>query len=69
MSDKKTTLKDLSYEELIEKLDSCVSKLDDSDLPLEEAINAYKEGLEISNLCKEKLESAKKVVVSKMENN
>lgn len=64
----KKELKDLSYEELIARLDECVSKLDNSDLPLEEAINAYKEGLEITNECKDRLEKAKAVVVTKMDN-
>ena len=64
----KNDLKDLSYEELIKKLDECVEKLEDKDLSLDEAINTYKEGLEISQLCKEKLEVAKQAVVVKMEN-
>lgn len=61
--------KNISFEELLSELDMAVTKLESKDLSLEEAIETYKKGLELSNECKKKLENAKSVVVTKMEEN
>ncbi|WP_242218857.1 exodeoxyribonuclease VII small subunit [Bacillus cereus group sp. BfR-BA-01380] len=45
----------LSFEEAIAKLEQIVSKLEQGDVPLEEAISYFKEGMELSKLCDEKL--------------
>lgn len=45
----------LSFEEAITKLEQLVSKLEQGDVPLEEAISYFKEGMELSKLCDEKL--------------
>ncbi|MCM3586386.1 exodeoxyribonuclease VII small subunit [Mesobacillus maritimus] len=47
--------KELTFEEAMEKLEVIVEKLEEGDVPLEEAISFYKEGMELSKLCHNKL--------------
>ncbi|MEW8986698.1 MAG: exodeoxyribonuclease VII small subunit [Bacillus sp. (in: firmicutes)] len=44
-----------TFEEAMEKLESLVDRLEEGDVPLEEAISIYKEGMELSKLCHDKL--------------
>ncbi|MCK9537447.1 MAG: exodeoxyribonuclease VII small subunit [Bacilli bacterium] len=55
------------FEELLKELEEIVKALESGDLTLEESIEKYQRGMELSALCKEKLLSAKEVVVQKME--
>ena len=41
----------------MEQLDTIVERLEEGDVPLEEAISIYKEGMELSNLCHDKLKN------------
>ncbi len=59
--------KEMSFEELLQELDKAVEKLESKDLSLDEAIETYKKGLELSNKIKTVLENAKNVIVTKME--
>jgi exodeoxyribonuclease VII small subunit len=45
----------LSFEEAMEKLEVLVDRLEEGDVPLEEAISIYKDGMELSKLCHVKL--------------
>lgn len=45
----------LSFEEAMEKLEVLVDRLEEGDVPLEEAISIYKDGMELSKLCHDKL--------------
>ncbi len=47
----------LSFEEAMEQLETIVDRLEEGDVPLEEAISIYKNGMELSKLCHEKLKS------------
>jgi len=47
----------LSFEEAMTKLEQIVDKLEEGDVPLEEAIIFYKEGMELSKLCHDKLKN------------
>ncbi|MBB6444870.1 exodeoxyribonuclease VII small subunit [Bacillus benzoevorans] len=49
--------KTLSFEEAMEQLEIIVDRLEEGDVPLEEAISIYKNGMELSKLCHEKLKS------------
>lgn len=62
-------MEDKKFEDLLKELDECVSALENKDLSLEEAIETYKKGLDLSNRLKTILENAKEVVVTKMEGN
>lgn len=52
-----TNEKALTFEEAMTKLEQIVDKLEEGDVPLEKAILFYKEGMELSKLCHDKLKS------------
>lgn len=58
--------KNKMFEEMLKELDEIVKELESGNLTLEEAIKKYERGLELSKMCKEKLLSAKEVVLQKM---
>lgn len=47
----------LSFEEAMKGLEQIVDRLEEGDVPLEEAIAIYKEGMELSKYCHDKLKS------------
>jgi len=47
-----------SFEETLQKLEEIVSRLENGDISLEESINIFKEGVELTKFCKEKLNEA-----------
>lgn len=51
-----------SFEDYMLRLQEIVSKLQAGDLPLNESLSIYKEGLECSRFCREYLEKAKKEI-------
>ena len=59
----------MKFEELLNELNIIVKELESGSLSLEESIEKYKRGMELSNLCKTKLMEAKEVVVTKMNEN
>jgi exodeoxyribonuclease VII small subunit len=48
-------LTNLSYEEAIKKLEEIVRRLEDADIPLEESLSSFQEGVALSRYCREKL--------------
>ncbi len=58
----KKTAKNIKFEEALAELESAVEKLESGDLPLEEAIEEFQRGTELSRICLEKLNKAKAVV-------
>lgn len=58
-----------SFEEAYLNLEKIAEKLSENDLPLDEAIKLYEEGVKLSKFCAETLEKAKqKIEVLKGEN-
>lgn len=55
------------FEELLTELENIVKELEGGSLSLEDSIEKYKKGIELSNLCKRLLEQAKEVVVKQMD--
>ena len=49
--------KKLTFEQAMDQLESIVEKLEEGDVPLEEAISFYKDGMELSKLCHDKLKN------------
>jgi len=47
-----------SFEAALQKLDEIVQKLEKGDLPLEQSLVLYEEGIRLSRLCHAKLEEA-----------
>ena len=48
----------MTFEESILKLNSIAEKLESGEVSLEESIQLYKEGMDLSAFCKKELESA-----------
>lgn len=58
------TKESFRFEEAMIKLEEVVNKLETGDVPLEDAIALYKEGMELSVLCQGKLQHAEKQLMS-----
>ena len=60
--------RNIKFEEALAELEAAVEKLESGELPLEEAIEEFQKGTELSKICLEKLNKAKaagqKLVVS-----
>lgn len=54
----------LRFEDAMSKLEGVVQKLESGDVPLEDAINLYKEGMELSAYCHGKLQDAEKQLIT-----
>jgi exodeoxyribonuclease VII small subunit len=52
-----TDNQEVSFEEAMKNLEVIVEKLEEGDVPLEEAISIYKQGMNLSRLCHTKLKS------------
>lgn len=64
------TKKEIPFDEAMQQLENIVRQLEQGDVPLENAIELYQKGMELSKVCSEKLQSAEKQLVSFMgENN
>ena len=50
--------KTLSFEENIKELENIVKNLESGEVPLDEAINQFKEAITIANICDKKLKEA-----------
>ena len=53
---------DRSFEETLERLEDIVEHLEDDSPPLDEALNAYEEGVALANECLDRLEEAEQHV-------
>ncbi len=47
----------ITFEEAMEKLENIVGSLEEGNVPLEKAISLFQEGMNLSNLCHDKLQS------------
>lgn len=52
----------LSFEAAMEKLEVIVSRLENGDVPLEQAIELFQEGMKLSHLCSSKLEQVERKI-------
>ena len=59
--------KELSFEENLEKLEEIVKKLENGDVPLDDAIKEFNEAMVLAKKCDEKLKSAE--AITKIVNN
>ena len=56
-----------SFEAAIEKLERIVTRLENGDVPLEEAIDLFQEGMRLSKYCSQKLEQVERKIELLME--
>lgn len=59
----------LSFEQAMEKLEQIVTRLENGDVPLEQAIELFQEGMKLSQLCGQKLEVVERKIETLMEEN
>jgi len=45
----------MTYEEAVKKLEAIVNRLEDTEIPLEESLSSFQEGIALSRYCREKL--------------
>lgn len=50
------------FEDALNKLEKIVSNLEEGDIPLEESLKLYEEGIRLSRFCNQKLDEAEKRV-------
>jgi len=53
---------EIKFESALKKLEKIVEELEKGDLPLEDSLVKYEEGIKLSRICQKKLETAKKKV-------
>ncbi|MBE1446103.1 MULTISPECIES: exodeoxyribonuclease VII small subunit [unclassified Paenibacillus] len=51
-----------SFEEAMDKLEEIVARLESGDVPLEQAIELFQEGMKLSQLCGQKLEQVERKI-------
>lgn len=56
-------LKNRSFEEALSALENRVRKLEAGELPLEEALGLFEEGIELTRECHEKLDAADQKII------
>lgn len=54
--------KELSFEENLEKLEDIVNKLENGDIPLDDAIGKFNDAMNLVKVCDERLKNAEKMV-------
>ena len=50
------------FEEALQKLEAIVAQMEEGDLPLEEALKAFEEGVKLAKFCTAKLDEAERKV-------
>ena len=53
---------DVSFEKALEKLERIVDQLETGDLPLDNSLKKYEEGIKLVRACQQKLDKAKKKI-------
>ena len=53
---------EMKFEEALKKLERIVGDLENGEIPLDESLEKYEEGIALSRMCMKKLEAAKKKV-------
>lgn len=59
---KREISEELSFDAALEELEDRVKRLEDGSLPLEEALECFKEGISLVRICNSKLKDAETVI-------
>ena len=60
--------KRLTFEESLNRLEELVELLENGDISLEDSLNYYKEGIELSSFCSKQLEEAENQIIMLQKN-
>ncbi len=58
-----------TFEDALSQLESIVARLENGDLPLEESLKLFEEGIKLSRFCNQKLNEAQKKVAVLLKGN
>ncbi|MFQ5457258.1 MAG: exodeoxyribonuclease VII small subunit [Myxococcota bacterium] len=61
-SSKSPSPRNARFEDALRKLEGIVERLEDGEIPLEDALKLYEDGVRLSRLCEKKLEEAEKKI-------
>ena len=62
-------MEDMNFEDSLEKLEEIVNKLENGDVPLDEAIDEFKKAMDLVKLCENKLNSAEEAIAKIVHDN
>ena len=62
-------MEDLSFEESLDKLEEIVKKLETGEVPLDDAIDEFKNAMDLVKVCNEKLNSAEEAIAKIVQEN
>ena len=62
MSEKEPVAEILTIEQAMERLESLIREMESGQLPLEQLITSYEEGVKLASQCQEKLDAAAKKI-------
>ena len=62
-------MENLTFEESLEKLEEIVNKLENGDVPLDDAIEEFKKAMDLVKICNDKLNTAEESIAKIMQEN
>ena len=62
-------MENLSFEESLEKLEEIVNKLENGDVPLDDAIDEFNQAMQLVKVCNQKLTQAEESIAKIVEEN
>ena len=62
-------MEELSFEESLEKLEEIVNKLENGDVPLDDAIEEFNNAMQLVNVCNKKLSAAEESIAKIVKEN
>ena len=62
-------MENLSFEESLEKLEEIVNKLENGDVPLDDAIDEFEKAMQLVKVCNQKLSSAEESIAKIVQDN
>ena len=62
-------MQNLSFEESLEKLEDIVNKLENGDVPLDDAIDEFNQAMQLVKICNDKLNAAEESIAKIVKEN
>ena len=62
-------MENMSFEESLEKLEEVVNKLENGDVPLDDAIDEFNKAMQLVKTCNDKLNSAEEAIAKIVQEN
>lgn len=62
-------MENLSFEESLEKLEEIVNRLENGDVPLDDAIDEFNKAMQLVKVCNDKLNSAEEAIAKIVQEN